>query len=76
MKVGLIFILFIIYSILNIVYIVMFHSYALLASDQFNDIQMRSPLMSMMILMSRQAFFENDTHYLVSDPSILDFFLV
>ena len=69
LKVSLIFVLFVIYSILNIVYIVMFNKYAVLASDQYNDIQMRRPLMSEVALMCRQAFFENDTHYLVSSTT-------
>ncbi|MDR3549681.1 MAG: hypothetical protein P4M11_15655 [Candidatus Pacebacteria bacterium] len=66
MKVSCIFVLFIIYAVLNIVYIVMFHSYAVKASNQYNDIQMRRPLMSEIVLMCRQAFFENDTHYLTT----------
>lgn len=69
LKVGCIFILFIFYAIVNIVYIVMFHNYALLASNQYNDIQMRRALMSDIILMCRQAFFENDTSYLFSSQN-------
>ncbi len=63
---GVIFLLFIIYSALNIVYIVLFNSYAVSASKQYNDIEMRMPLMSQVTFMCRQAFFENDTHYLLT----------
>ena len=69
LKVSIIFILFMIYSIVNVVYIVMVHSYALLASNQYNSIRMRRPLMSEIVLMSIQAFFENDTHYLLSQTN-------
>lgn len=70
LKVSIIFIIFILYAILNIIYIVMVHMYSLSASNQYNDIQMRRPLMSLISLMCLQAFFENDTHYLVSQPNM------
>jgi len=71
LKVGSIFFIFVIYSALNIVYIVLFNNYASAASNQYNDIQMRIPLMSQLTFMCRQALFENDTKYLISTPGIL-----
>jgi len=68
LKVSIIFILFLVYLILNLAYIIFIHSYALKASEQNNNIHMRRALMTQLSLMGLQAFFENDVNFLKSQP--------
>eukprot|EP00826_Nyctotherus_ovalis_P040290 TRINITY_DN395_c0_g4_i3.p1 TRINITY_DN395_c0_g4~~TRINITY_DN395_c0_g4_i3.p1 ORF type:complete len:407 (+),score=125.75 TRINITY_DN395_c0_g4_i3:1619-2839(+) len=74
LKISIIFILFMIYLIINLIYIVMVHSYALKASKQNNHIQMRRALMAQVSLMCFQAFFENDPRYLTSQSGSVKHF--